>query len=302
MRIAVLGLGAMGAAIARRLEAADAGFELVVWNRTDGPAAEFVQRGATSAASPAAAATAAEVVISMLADGSAVEAVLLGEQGALAGAAASPQPAIVIDMSTIDVAASERVAADAQERGVPYLRAPVSGHPGVVAAGTLTVLVSGDAGTFEAARGALGAIGPTLLYLGEGERARVVKLVLNLMVGGTMQLLAEALVLGEANGLEREQLLDAIAASVVGSPFVRYKAGPLAAGDYAATFSARGMRKDLRLVVDCAEGAGVPVPVAATVRERLEACVDAGMGEFDFAVLVPLLAREAGLADALPAG
>jgi 3-hydroxyisobutyrate dehydrogenase-like beta-hydroxyacid dehydrogenase len=297
MKVAVLGLGAMGAAIARRLEAAD--LELAVYNRSADPTREFGERGVRVEATPAGAAAGADVAITMLADGPAVEAVLLGEEGVLSdGTSAAPD--IVVDMSTIDVAASQRIAARAAALGIGYLRAPVSGNPGVVAAGNLTILVSGNEQALERARGALSAIGPTLLYLGEGEQARVMKLALNLMVGGVTQLLAEALVMGEANGLDREQMLDVIAASAVGSPLVKYKAGPLVAEDYSSTFSAKLMHKDLRLVVECANGAGVPVPVTATVQQLIQACIGSGMGDLDFSVLVPRLQREAGLVAALP--
>jgi 3-hydroxyisobutyrate dehydrogenase-like beta-hydroxyacid dehydrogenase len=131
----------------------------------------------------------------------------------------------------------------------------------------------------------------TLFYLGSAEQARVMKLALNLMVAGLVELLAEALVIGEANGLERTQLLDVISRSAVGPPLVAYKAAALIADDYSPTFSARLMHKDLGLVIDAAAQAGVPVPVA-TVEQLVQACVDSGMG--DFSVLVPRLQHEAG--------
>jgi 3-hydroxyisobutyrate dehydrogenase-like beta-hydroxyacid dehydrogenase len=295
MRVAMLGLGAMGAAIARRLESIDA--ELRAYNRTPQRGREFVERGAVLAATPAEAGDGADIAISMLADGPAVEAVLCGPGGLLG---ADALPPIVVDMSTIDVQASARVAEATRARGIAFLRAPVSGNPGVVAAGNLTILVSGESEAFARARPVLEAIGPTLLYLGDGEQARVMKLALNVMVGGTTQLLAEALVLGESYGLGREQMLDVIGASVVGSPFVKYKAGPLAADDYTTTFSASLMHKDLRLVVECSNSAGVPVPVTALVQQLLQACIGSGMGDLDFSVLVPRLGREAGLTAALP--
>ena len=295
MQVAVLGLGSMGAAIARRLEAA--GDDLRVYNRSPGPVTEFAERGVRLGRTPAETAAGADVAITMLADGPAVEAVLLGEDGALG---APDPPAMVIDMSTIDVPTSAQIASRAREAGVEYLRAPVSGNPGVVAAGNLTILVSGEATAFERARPILERIGPTLFHVGDGEQARVMKLALNLMVGATAQLLAEALVLGQANGLDREQMLEVIGASAVGSPLVKYKSAALAAEDYTSTFSARLMHKDLRLVVECANAADVPVPVTALVQQLLQGCIGSGVGELDFAVLIPRLAREAGLADALP--
>jgi 3-hydroxyisobutyrate dehydrogenase-like beta-hydroxyacid dehydrogenase len=296
MQVAVLGLGAMGAAIARRLE--DADVELCVYNRSPGPAAEFAERGARTGSTPAEAAGGADVAISMLSDGPAVEAVLLGDDGVLTRGHEPPR--VLVDMSTIDVPTSARIAARATGRGVDYLRAPVSGNPGVVAAGNLTILVSGDEAAFARVRPLLEAIGPTIFHLGDAEQARVMKLALNLMVGATAQLLAEALVLGSANGLERDSMLEVIGASAVGSPLVRYKSAALVAEDYSSTFAARLMHKDLRLVVECANASGVPVPVTALVQQLLQGCIGSGMAELDFAALIPRLEREAGLVDQLP--
>jgi 3-hydroxyisobutyrate dehydrogenase-like beta-hydroxyacid dehydrogenase len=281
MKVAVLGLGAMGAAMARRLE----GFELAVYNRTPGRTDGLRAR---VAATPADAAAGADVVVSMLADGAAVAAVLLDEDGALAG---DPPPRVVVDMSTIDVATSERIAAAAHAAGIGYLRAPVSGNPSVVEAGRLTILASGDPAVLERARPVLDAIGPTVFHVGAGEEARVMKLALNVLVAGTMQLLAEALVLGRRHGLDRALMLDVVNGSVVGSPFTRYKTTSLVADDYRATFAANLMRKDLALALDN----GVPLPVTATVQTLLDGCVEAGSGELDFSVLVPELQRRVQL-------
>jgi 3-hydroxyisobutyrate dehydrogenase-like beta-hydroxyacid dehydrogenase len=295
MKVAVLGLGAMGTPIARRLEGS--GHELSVYNRTPGPEREFESRGALVGETPAAAASGVEVCVSMLAHGAAVEAVLLGERGALA---ADPPPRTVIDMSTIDVASSERVAAAARAVGIGYLRAPVSGNPSVVEAGRLTILASGEPGVYERARTVLDVIGPTVFHLGAGEEARVMKLALNLIVAGTMQLLAEALTMGEGHGLDRELMLNVIGGSVVGSPFATYKSGPLVADDFTTTFAADLMHKDIGLVMGCAEAAGVPMPVTATVQQLLRACIGAGLGEHDFSVLLAKLQHDAGQRASLP--
>jgi len=294
MRVGIVGLGAMGAAIARRLEASE--HELVVWNRSPAPCEEFAGRGVAVAESPRSLLEAVDACVTMLSDGAAVE-----EIGAeLCAVPASEAPRTWIEMSTIDVAASARVAERASAAGLDYLRAPVSGNPVVVAAGNLTIVASGPEAALERVRGALTAIGPNLFYLGEGEQARVMKLVLNLMIAASNQMLAEALVVGEANGLGREQMLEVMSASAAGSPFVKYKAGPLVADDYSPTFSAALLAKDLGLVVECATAAGAPVPATEVARRIADGCVEAGLGELDMSVVLPLLRREAGLADSLP--
>jgi 3-hydroxyisobutyrate dehydrogenase-like beta-hydroxyacid dehydrogenase len=298
MRVAVLGLGAMGSAIARRLLEADV--QLVVYNRSRAPTREVADRRVRVAQTGAEAARESDVAISVLSDSRAVEAVLLGPDGVLELRDPSRTTRVMIDMSTIDVATSQRVADCAGRAGIAYLRAPVSGNPSVVAAGNLTILVSGDEHAFEACRALLTKIGPTLFYLGGAEEARVMKLALNLMLAGTMELLAEALVMGEANGLARAQMLEVIAGSAVGSPFVSYKSAPLVADDYSSSFSAKLMHKDLRLVIECANGADVPVPVAALIQQLMQGCIGAGMGELDFSVLVRRLQHEAGQDGATP--
>jgi 3-hydroxyisobutyrate dehydrogenase-like beta-hydroxyacid dehydrogenase len=303
MKVGLAGLGRMGSAFARRL--LDAGYELAVYNRTPQRADEFVERGATPVAAPIELWGETEVVICMLADPQALEAVTLGEGGLLSRSApdqaAAPRSsnAVLIDMSTVSVESSRRVGVVAAERGVAYVRAPVSGNPAVVAAGNLSIMVSGDRDTCERVEEVLKAIGPSLSYVGEGEQARVLKLALSLMVAGTAQLMAEALVLGEANGLDRATMLEVMGRSAVGSPFVKYKTPPLLEDDYATTFSTTLMHKDLELVLDVAKGAGVPLPVTAGLQQLLQACMSTGMGDIDFMALLPRLRREAGLEAAL---
>ena len=199
-RVAVVGLGKMGLAIAERILAA--GFPLAVHNRTPGREADLVEAGATVLGSAAGALHVADVCVTMLADDDALEAVVLGADGIVSGARSGT---MLIDMSTVSVAASEKVAVAAEAAGVSFLRAPVSGNPVVVRSGNLTIIVSGSRETAEAADGLLHAIGPTVFYVGEGERARVMKLVLAVLIGGTAELLAEGLVLGEAAGIDRER-------------------------------------------------------------------------------------------------
>jgi 3-hydroxyisobutyrate dehydrogenase-like beta-hydroxyacid dehydrogenase len=196
-------------------------------------------------------------------------------------------------MSTISAATSAEVADAAGRHGVRYLRAPVSGNPSVVVAGNLGIIVSGPPEEFERLTPVLSDIGPNLFHVGVGERARIVKLALNLMIGGTTQLLAEALVLAEHHGLERQKMLEVIAGSVIGSPYVSYKRGTLLSGDYTSTFTAALLHKDLELALDAGRTVSVPLPVTTLVQQLVEDCIAKGMGDLDLAVLVPRLERAA---------
>ena len=205
----------MGTAIAERL--LGAGYALVVYNRTPEKARALGAAGAGVAESPQDLARQADVVFTSLADDRALEDVA---REALAGARPG---AILVDLSTVSPAASSRVARFAEEATVGYLRAPVSGNPTVVRAGNLTVIVSGPLEVFKRVEELIRVVGPTVYYVGEREQARVLKLALNLMVAGLAELMSEALVLGEAAGISRSNVLEVMGSSAVGAPFVKYK-------------------------------------------------------------------------------
>jgi 3-hydroxyisobutyrate dehydrogenase-like beta-hydroxyacid dehydrogenase len=201
----------MGVPIARRLMTA--GHEVWVWNRSPGRAGELVEGGAKELASPAESWERADVAITMLLDDRALRAVTVGDGGLLVG---PPAGRVLVDMSTVSVAASAEVAKAAEGAGVTFLRAPVSGNPSVVEAGNLGIMVSGDEAEFRRLEPLLRDIGPNVFYVGAGDEARVMKLALQILITGTGQLLAEALVLGEANGLDRARMLEVMGASAVG--------------------------------------------------------------------------------------
>ncbi|MFD8079440.1 NAD(P)-dependent oxidoreductase [Streptomyces sp. NPDC059718] len=291
MNVSVLGLGQMGSAIAERL--IGAGHEVSVWNRSKGRADGLVAQGAIELDAPAEAWDRSEVCITMVADSRALADVALAPDGGLAHAA-SGKGRVLVDMSTVSVEVSRDVAAGAEAAGIGYLRAPVSGNPGVVRAGNLTIIASGDDAVFASVEGLLRDIGPHVFHSGEGDAARIIKLALNLMVAGTAELLAECVALAEAHGVQRDRLLEVVAASAVASPLVKYKIGPLLADDYTSTFSSRLMRKDLDLALEAAAAGGVPLPVTGVVQQLLQACISTGLGEQDFMSLLIRLQREAG--------
>jgi 3-hydroxyisobutyrate dehydrogenase-like beta-hydroxyacid dehydrogenase len=193
------------------------------------------------------------------------------------------------------VPVSERVAERAREAGAAFLRSPVTGNPSVVAAGNLGLIVSGPRVAYDAVGNVLRDVGPNHFYVGAGEQARVVKLAINLMLAGTSELIAEALVMAERNGIERAAMLDVMGGSVMGSPFIKYKTTALIADDYTSTFTAEGMYKDVQLALENANAVGVPLPIGALVQQLLQGCIAQGMGDIDFMALLPRLRREAGI-------
>jgi 3-hydroxyisobutyrate dehydrogenase-like beta-hydroxyacid dehydrogenase len=250
----LIGLGNMGTAIAERL--LDAGFPLVVNNRTQEKAEALGARGAVVATTPENLVEQVDVVLTSLANDEAFEAVADRVVGA-----ARPGT-VLVDMSTVSPAVSARVAARAEAASVDYLRAPVSGNPTVVRAGTLSFIVSGPRDTFEKVEPIVRAIGPTVHRVGDG-----------------------ALVLGEASGVSRAALLEVMGSSAAGAPFVKYKTEPLLRDDFSATFTTALMEKDIDLVLDAAGEARVVLPMAREMKALLRAAIEAGYADDDFMAL-----------------
>ena len=282
LAVGLIGLGNMGTAFAERL--LDAGYGLVVMNRTPAKAAPLEARGATLAGSYADLAERADVVLTSLADDDALDEV------AAALLAVAKPGTVLVDTSTVSPAVSARVAERAEKASVAYTRAPVSGNPTVVRAGNLSFIVSGPSETLDGVEPILLAIGPTVYRVGDAEEARVVKLAINLMIGGLAQLMAEALVLGESSGVSRAALLEVMGGSAAGAPFVRYKTGALLEDDYSATFTTALMGKDLDLILDAARDAGVELPVTTGLQAIVRAAIEAGYADDDFMALFPFLA------------
>jgi 3-hydroxyisobutyrate dehydrogenase-like beta-hydroxyacid dehydrogenase len=275
--VGLIGLGNMGTAMAERL--LDAGYELVVYNRTPQKAEALGARGAVVANTPADLVEQVDVVLTSLADDEAVEAV------AEKIVASARSGTVLVDMSTVSPAASARVASLAEAASVAYLRAPVSGNPTVVRAGNLSFIVSGARATFERVEPVIRAIGPTVHHVGDGEQARIVKLAINLMIAGLAQLMSEALVLGESAGVSRAALLEVMGSSAAGAPFVKYKTEPLLRDDFSATFTTALMEKDIDLILDAAEEAGVELPLAMEMKALLRAAGEAGYADDDLMAL-----------------
>jgi 3-hydroxyisobutyrate dehydrogenase-like beta-hydroxyacid dehydrogenase len=275
--VGLIGLGNMGTAIAERV--LEAGYPLVVQNRSLEKAAPYVDRGATLADTPTELAEEVDVVLTSLADDEAFEHV------AEKVLAAAHPASVLVDLSTVSPAASARVASLADEASVDYLRAPVSGNPSVVRAGNLTLIVSGPREALDRVEPVLRAIGPAIHYVGDAEQARVVKLAINLMIAGLAELISEALVLGEMSGVSREALLEVMGSSAVGAPFVKYKTEPLLADDFSATFTTALMEKDIDLVLDAARQSEVELPLAQHLKALLRAAVEAGYADDDFMAL-----------------
>ena len=281
LKVGWIGLGKMGIPMTKNL--IKGGYDLSVYNRTKEKAKEIVDLGAVSLDSPKAVAEKADVIITMIADDNALRAVIEGEGGILEGLKPGK---IVADMSTVSPAASADMNTAIEAKGCKFLRAPVTGSTALAEAGTLGILCSGDKAAYDKALELFEAMGQKQFYMGVTEEARYMKLVLNMMIGVSCQMLAESLVFGEKANLDWAQMLEIIAGSAVGSPLFNYKKAPLTDRKFEAVFTSDMMAKDFDLVFDIAKQKNLSLPVTALTRQFLGSVSAKGLGDKDFSALL----------------
>jgi 3-hydroxyisobutyrate dehydrogenase-like beta-hydroxyacid dehydrogenase len=202
---------------------------------------------------------------------------------------------MLVDCSSVSEEGSQEVRYALAERNCQMLSAPVSGNAKVVAAGRLTLVVSGPAPAFDIVHPYLEALGEGVTYVGEGELARMVKICHNVLLGVVTQSLAEITVLAEKGGVPCHALLKFINNSVMGSVFTRYKTPAMVNLDWTPTFTPLLLRKDMDLGLAAGERLGVPMSVAQATRDMVQQAIDAGHTDCDFAVVLEEKAKASGL-------
>jgi len=262
-KVAVLGLGLMGAGMAGQLLAK--GFDLAVWNRDGAKSAPFGARGARVATTPAAAVVGAEVVVAMLAHDEASRTVWLGADGALAAMEAG---AVAVECSTLSPGWIAGLAAAAEARGLFLVDAPVTGSTANAEAGDLRFLAGGRSEALDKAAHVLLAMGNSIVPLGKSGCGAVMKLINNFMCAVQSATLAEALVMAERSGLDVTQVAEALGTGAPGSPHVRALAQRMLARDYRPNFTPPLMVKDLDYAIAAFSEQGITLATAAAARAR----------------------------------
>jgi 3-hydroxyisobutyrate dehydrogenase-like beta-hydroxyacid dehydrogenase len=279
-RVGFAGLGAMGAGIARRLH--DAGYHVVVWNRTKAKADPLVEAGMGWAETPRELAASVDVLFTMLTNTAAIEATAHRPDGVLAGLRAD---AVWADMSTIAPDASVALAERVRAAGAYFLDCPVSGSPATLAAGQMSVMVGGDRRAFERVEELLHAIGPKVTYIGANGHAILTKVAINLALVVSVTAFAEGVALVEKAGVDREAVVDAVLKSVIASPVIGYRA-PLLVDDTEVFADVELQQKDLVLAQELARRLGMAVPTCAATSEMLNAARSSERSDRDFVVSV----------------
>jgi len=292
MKIAVLGLGNMGAPIARQM--IRAGHEVTVWNRTPAKAEPLRSEGAKVSESPGLAAKQAEVVVTMLADDHAVESAVLHADGVVDNL---PRGATHISCSTISVELSKKLAEEHSKRGQHYMAAPVFGRPDAAEAGKLFVAAAGAKEVVKRCMPVLEAIGQRVFVMGDApEMANVVKLSGNFLIAAVIESLSEAIALTRKYGIEPHQYVDFLTNTLFAAPVYKTYGGLIADAKHEkAGFALRLGLKDVKLALAAAENVDASLPIASLVRDHMLMAIGRGFDKQDWSVLGKLAAENAGI-------
>lgn len=288
-KVGFVGLGVMGRGMAANL--IRAGYDLFVHDINRDAVAELVAMGATDAGSLGGAA-AADVVITMLPNTPDVDAVLFGADGL---ADAMRPGSVLIDMSSISPIATRDFARDLARRGIAMLDAPVSGGYQGAQAGTLSIMVGGDAQTLDRCRPILDVLGTTISHIGESGAGQVCKVCNQVAVAITIQAVAESLTLARTSGVDVARVRAALLGGFARSTALDLHGQRVLDGNYEAGFRVALQRKDLKLALETGSATGAPLPVTAVVQELYGILAATGRSTLDNSSLALLLQEMAGL-------
>jgi 2-hydroxy-3-oxopropionate reductase len=289
--IAFIGLGIMGGPMAANL--VKAGYDVVGYNRHPDPVERLVSAGGRGASDVAEAVAEADVIITMLPDSPDVEQVALGDDGIYASAR---EGAVHLDMSSIrpDVAAS--VSAAARERGLRAVDAPVSGGEQGAVEASLSIMVGGERADFDEVKPILDTLGKTVVYVGHSGSGQTVKAANQLIVAGTIELVAEAIVFLEAYGVDTDAAVTVLAGGLAGNRILDRKASGMLARDFTPGFRIDLHHKDLGIVTAAAREKGVITPLGALVTQLLASLRSQGHGGLDHSALLKIVEQLSGRA------
>jgi len=287
--IGFIGLGVMGAPMARNLLAA--GHVVTAHNRSPGKVAEFVAAGGRGAETVAEAMTGAEIVITMLPDSPDVTAVMAGPDGVIANA---PAGALVIDMSTIRPDVARGLAAQATAAGLRFLDAPASGGEAAAVDGNLSVMVGGETADLAAARPVLEVLGATIVHVGPAGSGQTVKAANQLIVAGNLELLAEALTFLDAHGVDLSAALQVLGGGLAGSTVLQRKGPAMLGREFSPGFRLALHHKDLSIFTDAARESNVVAPLGALVASLVASMTAQNLGHLDHCALLLLVEQLSG--------
>ncbi len=283
-KVGFIGLGIMGKPMAKNLM--QAGYELVVNNRSPEKAEELEREGATAAKSPREVAGQSDIIITMLPDSPDVREALTGENGVLEGI---EEGALVVDMSTISPVVTEELAAVIGEKGASMLDAPVSGGDVGAVEGTLSIMVGGLEGDFERSKPLFEVMGKTVTHVGPTGAGQVTKACNQIVAALTIEAVSEALVLGSKGGVAPEKILDVLSGGLAYNKIMEVKREKLLSHTFDPGFRAELHHKDLGIALAAGREYGVALPVTAIVDQMLLSMKRKGWGGEDHSALLKVI-------------
>lgn len=287
--VAVIGLGIMGGPMAANL--VRAGFTVTGYNRSPQKVERLVEAGGRGAGSVAEAVAEADVIITMLPDSPDVEAVVTGDEGLIAHARSG---AIWVDASTIRPDVAVALAEQARAAGLRALDAPVSGGEQGAVDAALSIMVGGEQADFDEVRPVLEAVGKTIVLVGPSGSGQTVKAANQLIVAGTIGLVAEALVFLQAYDVDTDAAIQVLAGGLAGNRILDRKATAMVAGEFTPGFRIDLHHKDLGIVTSAAREAGVAIPLGALTAQLVGATRALGHGDLDHSALMLLIQQLSG--------
>jgi 2-hydroxy-3-oxopropionate reductase len=287
-KVGFIGLGIMGGPMAQNLM--EAGYELVLYNRTTEKAEEIAGDGATVAESPKEVAESCGLIVLMLPDSPQVEEVVEGEDGVLEGL---KEGALIVDMSTISPVVTRELAEKIEERGASMLDAPVSGGEPGAQQGTLAIMAGGSEEDFERAKPLLEVMGDAITHVGPTGAGQTAKAANQIVVALTIEAISEALVLASKAGVAPEKILEAISGGLAGSNVMEAKKENFLEHDFEPGFRVDLHHKDLGIALATGREYGVSLPVTAIVDQMLESLKTKGRGDRDHSALLTLIEDQA---------
>lgn len=287
-KIAFIGLGIMGKPMAKHL--IKAGHSLYVLS-SSGAASEMKTEGAVLLNTPAECAAAADIVITMLPDSPEVESVVLGDGGISSGLR---RGGLFIDMSTIAPSTSVKVYERFRENGVDALDAPVSGGQAGAEAATLSIMVGGEELAFRRALPVLEKMGKNIVHIGEAGAGQITKACNQIIVGVTIQAVAEALTLAKKSGVDIRKVRAALLGGFASSKILDVHGQRIIDGNYNPGFKMKLHRKDMNIALQTGRDESVPLPAAALVATQMDAILAQGKGELDHSALAWFLQSISG--------
>jgi len=286
LKIGYIGLGLMGKPIAYNI--LQAGFQLIVHNRSQAAVNELVSLGAKSAQTPAETASQVDVIFTNLPDSPDVELVALGNNGIIEGA---HKGLIHVDNSTIKPAVARKIADELGRKGVVCLDAPVSGGDIGAQKGTLAIMVGGPKAAVDKVMPVFNAMGKTITHVGESGTGQIAKCANQIMVAAQMTALAELLLLAKKSGADPQKVVEAIKGGAAQCWALDQKPQRLFAGERTPGFKASMQLKDLNIVIDTAREYGIPLPLTAVTDQLYAAMCEMGMQNLDNSAVIGVIEK-----------